>query len=600
VKGLVYFVMGYVRGESLAARVKRSGRIGVEETRHILAEVTDALAYAHAQGIVHRDIKPDNILIDADSGRAMLTDFGVAKALSLEGTLTATGLVVGTPHYMSPEQAAGRSDIDGRSDIYSLGVMGYAMLAGRLPFGGKTPAEVLVQHLTKEPPPLQALAPEAPYALVAALMRCLAKDPADRWQEARDFKVALVPDDSVPALPAKVRALSVCLQGLFVMLLLRAYVWLSLAADPSQTSNSAFLREPIEKFAFVFAGAGLFTAIQTRRQLKLSWPAILRFALLQPSWWPGWHPRRLRRPGDLWDRLPSPIRVARHLVGIFLVALALVVTPLAIALGASGAYYERTGTTTRIGALVLNLANWYLLPLPIAGLAAFTSVIRATLWLRRRLGAEYEFEFDEMPVLGATWKKGSPWQRPAYRALLRPAAADADVPKTEADLERAVHALADALPRALADVAPAIRTAARSLRGTIAIFDHEIATLAADLDPQEAARLEGKLAALGPTSVGDPSGRQQLRDLLAQQLALLQGISARLESASRERAERVELLRALWQQLRRVADEPPREATTNARTVEQLRALCAEIERRSSRIAAPTQGDVSELPTLEQ
>ena len=598
VKGLVYFVMGYVRGESLAARVKRSGRLGVEETRRILAEVTDALAYAHAQSIVHRDIKPDNILIDADSGRAMLTDFGVAKAVSLEGALTATGLVVGTPNYMSPEQAAGRSDIDGRSDIYSLGVMGYAMLAGRLPFDGKTPADVLVQHMTKEPPPLQVLAPEAPYALAGALMRCLAKDPADRWQSARELKEAFLPDASAPTLPAKVRTLSVCLQGVFAMLLLRAYVWLNLAADPSETSVAAFLREPTETLALVFAAAGILTAAQARRSLNLPWPAVLRAALLQPSWWPGWCPHSLRRPRDLWDRLPSPIRTTRQLVGITLAGWALVLIPHTMVFSASRAYYARTGTMTRIGVLA-HAASW--LPTPIVALiiAALVSGLVATLWLRRRLGAGYEFEFDEMPVLGATWKKSSPWQRPAYQALLRPVVTSA-APQTEDELERGVYALADALPSALAEVAPAIRAVVRSLRAAIVTLAQDIATLAGDLDPQEAARLEGKLAALGPPSAGDPSGRQQLRDLLTQQLTLHQGISARLEAARRERAGRAELLRTLWQQLSRLSDEPLREATTQARTVEQLRALCSEIERRSSRNAEPPHGDVSELPTLEQ
>jgi serine/threonine-protein kinase len=140
-EGMPYFVMGYVRGESLAARLRRDGRLPEEDARRILADLADALQHAHRQGVVHRDVKPDNVLLDDDSGRALLTDFGVARALGGSETLTAAGKVVGTPSYMSPEQAAGRADIDGRSDIYSLGVMAYAMLSGRLPFEGKTLAE---------------------------------------------------------------------------------------------------------------------------------------------------------------------------------------------------------------------------------------------------------------------------------------------------------------------------------------------------------------------------------------------------------------------------------------------------------------------------
>src|SRR5919197_238943 len=135
-EGLVYFVMAYVDGESLAARLKRRGHLAAEEARRILMETADALGAGHALGIVHRDVKPDNILLEGSRGRVVLTDFGIAKALTSStgpGTLTATGVAIGTPHYMSPEQAAGDREIDGRSDIYSLGVVGYQMLAGGAP-----------------------------------------------------------------------------------------------------------------------------------------------------------------------------------------------------------------------------------------------------------------------------------------------------------------------------------------------------------------------------------------------------------------------------------------------------------------------------------
>src|SRR5438046_5210223 len=131
--GLVYFVMAYVDGESLAARLKRRGRLPAEEARRVMIETADALGAAHAVGIIHRDVKPDNILLEGSRGRVVVTDFGIAKALSSttgSATLTATGVAIGTPHYMSPEQAAGDREIDGRSDLYSLGVVGYQMLAG--------------------------------------------------------------------------------------------------------------------------------------------------------------------------------------------------------------------------------------------------------------------------------------------------------------------------------------------------------------------------------------------------------------------------------------------------------------------------------------
>ncbi len=603
INGIVYFVMGYVRGESLAAQMRHVGRVGAERTRGLLIEVAEALAYAHAQGVVHRDIKPDNILIDADSGRPMLTDFGVAKAPSLEGTLTATGLVVGTPHYMSPEQAAGRPDIDARSDLYSLGVMGYAMLAGRLPFDGTTPGDVLVQHLTKEPPPLQAVAPGTPYALSAALMRCLAKDPAARWLDAKALKGALTPDESVPELPAKVRTLGVLLQGLLGVLLLRAYVWLYLACDPDQTSAPAFLREPAEKVTFLVGAAAAFTAIQARRRLALPWPVILRSAFLQPAWWPGWYPRALRRPEDIWERLPLQVRAARHLAAVAILVWAFLVIPLIAMLTAAGTVYERTGTQTGIGSLALaqsQLVLW----LGLVTLAAIAGDVLATLWLRRRLGDEYEYDLNEMPVVGATWKHGSPWRRPAYRALLRPIDADeVATPRSEDELEKAIQGRADAMPSGLVDVARAIRSAARSIRASIAALDQETTALARDTDPQEAARLEGKLSALGPPSPEDPPDRKEMRDLLARQLSLIRKLLARLEASRRDRAEHIEMLQSLWRRLASLADGPAWDSGSSSRAVEQVRALCAEIERRTVRSKADVEtpeGNINELPTLER
>ncbi|OYV67134.1 MAG: hypothetical protein B7Z72_10140, partial [Gemmatimonadetes bacterium 21-71-4] len=136
---LVYFVMGFVDGESLGLRLKRRGQLSIEEARRIMRETSDALAAAHQQGVIHRDVKPDNILLEGTRGRVMVTDFGIAKALSAEGgTLTDTGIAIGTPAFMSPEQAAGERVIDGRSDLYSLGVVAFQMLTGELPFQAPT------------------------------------------------------------------------------------------------------------------------------------------------------------------------------------------------------------------------------------------------------------------------------------------------------------------------------------------------------------------------------------------------------------------------------------------------------------------------------
>jgi len=146
-EGIVYFVMAYITGDNLAKRLHQHGAMSVDETRRVLRDVADALAYAHERGVIHRDIKPDNILIDGQSGRPMVTDFGIARAVTEgDSRLTATGIAIGTPTYMSPEQAAGERTIDGRSDLYSLGVLGYQMLTGEPPFTANSTPAILVKH----------------------------------------------------------------------------------------------------------------------------------------------------------------------------------------------------------------------------------------------------------------------------------------------------------------------------------------------------------------------------------------------------------------------------------------------------------------------
>jgi tetratricopeptide (TPR) repeat protein len=209
---LLYYAMPFIPGESLRAKLAREGELPVAEAVHILADVVDALAYAHAQGIVHRDVKPDNVLL---SGKhALVTDFGVAKAVSASGddsTLTSLGVALGTPAYMAPEQAAGDPHVDARADLYAVGVVGYEMLAGRLPFTASSPQAMLAAHVTAAPAPLSDSRPAVPPALSALVMRCLEKRPADRWQRAEDLLAQLealatpgtgvLPTGALPPLP---------------------------------------------------------------------------------------------------------------------------------------------------------------------------------------------------------------------------------------------------------------------------------------------------------------------------------------------------------------------------------------------------------------
>ena len=190
--GIVYFVMALVDGESLAERLVREPRLPLADARRLLAAVAEALAYAHAQGVVHRDVKPDNIMIERASGRPLMTDFGIARATQGNSRLTVTGVAIGTPAYMSPEQALGERELDGRSDIYSLGIIGYQLLAGETPFKASNTPAMLVKHLSETPRPLASIRPDAPWGLTRAISTALAKKPADRWSDATSFRDALL------------------------------------------------------------------------------------------------------------------------------------------------------------------------------------------------------------------------------------------------------------------------------------------------------------------------------------------------------------------------------------------------------------------------
>jgi TolB-like protein len=202
VDGLPYFVMPYVDGESIDIRLRRGATFSVRETLGIMKDVARALAFAHERGVVHRDIKPGNILLAA--GSATVTDFGVAKALSSAlrsgekgNGLTHTGMSLGTILYMSPEQAAGDPDIDGRADIYSLGVTAYEMLGGAAPFASLGPREMLTARLTLPPPPLSTIRKDVPAGLERLIARCLAIDPANRPQSAAALVEALEDPDTI-------------------------------------------------------------------------------------------------------------------------------------------------------------------------------------------------------------------------------------------------------------------------------------------------------------------------------------------------------------------------------------------------------------------
>ena len=187
-EGFLYYVMPFIRGQTLRERIVKEGELPVNETVRIIREVVDALAFAHSEGVVHRDIKPDNVMLTG--GHAVVADFGIAKAVS-ETTgrdqLTKAGVPLGTPAYMSPEQASGNPQVDHRTDIYAVGVMAYELLTGRTPFTGSTLQSIIAAHVTEQIDPVRMYREQVSAELEAVVMKCLAKKPADRWQSAEEL-----------------------------------------------------------------------------------------------------------------------------------------------------------------------------------------------------------------------------------------------------------------------------------------------------------------------------------------------------------------------------------------------------------------------------
>ena len=217
--GFPYLVMPLVEGEPLGRALSEHGRLPIATAVKYATEVALALDYAHGKGIIHRDIKPDNILISHDY--ALVADFGIARALGVASgnTLTGPGAPIGTLAYMSPEQVLGSPGVDGRSDIYSLGCVVYEMLAGRRAFDGTTLRQIMEQQMNGQPPSLATLRPDAPPGIVAAITRALDKDPGRRYQTAREFAGALggaLPPSIAEAHPPAVRS--------------RSGLWLAVAA----------------------------------------------------------------------------------------------------------------------------------------------------------------------------------------------------------------------------------------------------------------------------------------------------------------------------------------------------------------------------------
>ena len=327
-EGIAYMVMPFVEGESLESYLKREGKLSTADAVRITSESAEALEAAHNHGLVHRDVKPANIMLEGDGRRALLMDFGIAKPLaSDDAALTGTGMILGSPAYMSPEQARGEREIDGRSDIYSLGAVAYEMLSGRRPIVAANMHELVYKQVTQKIADLAEAAPGQPAHVTHAVMRSLAPDPAQRWQTAADFARMLSTSESSAVGEDRDGDLTeeswLSRRGpQLALLIFVAYsleLWLFLTGDDAASRDAGevailrLIRIGLAVLGLVALGEGAQQAVVRRRRGQPS-RRILRSLFGQPNWWQAWYPAALRTADTVWSRLPFSMKLLRTLL----------------------------------------------------------------------------------------------------------------------------------------------------------------------------------------------------------------------------------------------------------------------------------------------
>ena len=557
--GIWYFVMGYVRGQSLADRLRLEGRLSPTDARRILTELADALDWAHRHGVVHRDIKPSNILLDDESGRAILADFGISKLTGGNDSLTLTGLVVGSPHFMSPEQAMASTDVDQRSDLYSLGAVAYTMLGGREPFAGASTNELIYRRLTQDPVPLSAVAPTVSADLASVVMRCLAREPVLRWPSARELREALsrcTDDDAARTLPESVRDLP----SFAPYAVTWAIAWSALAFVGLRSLRDRALLMLVA--LLVPVGFVLHVWNIAGEGLRLT--ELARIASWPPEWWGLWWPRALRRPHDIWPRLPWPARFVRLALTTFFIGLpVLILTPEWLSL--------RRIESASLGGIDVFLAAEVALVLGTA--LVVTGGFR---WTSRRALTLSE---GARVLFGAT-SPAPIWNVPRVARLLDPRTGSVRPPDRDAPADhlRAIQDVVALLDADAGNVGPMTCTVAERLCREIERCDRDGASFRRDANPREVERLTLHLSALDESPDEDSAERRELRDLLRHQLDVVRRMQGRQEVASQRSAHLFYLLRGLWAQLCLLRNVSTGGPVAVARQADRVRSLCAEIE----------------------
>ena len=554
VSGIWYFVMGYVRGVTLAERLRIEGRLPSEEAQRILIELTGALEHAHAHGVIHRDIKPANVLLDEQTGRAMLADFGISKVHGAGDSLTGTGVIIGTPHYMSPEQSLGAPNLDERSDIYSLGAVAYKMLSGREPFADSKPNEMVFKRLSEDPMPVMTLAPAADPDLGAIVMRCLARDPGGRWQSARELRDALVrlTGDALASIPESLRDLP----SFGPYAVIWATLWTAIALRGERGLDDRLLLLLIA----IAVPFGFLVHIWNVGRPDLGWSGIGRVAFWPPDWWGMWWPRGLRRPTDLWRRLPWQARAVRASLSVFMIVL-----PAMILLRPE---------IERIGGATARLRFSDVQTVLLIGAAA--TIVFGLVWAYRQ---RLSWSDTARLLVGAT-TPSSGWSAPSIVPLLAPMKGKTRGPMrdTAAEHRRAILDALPTLPAAAMGVTADLTVAVKRLHDEIDVHDAEITALERDASSAEVERLSARLSALSADPSATPA-RRELTDLVRRELDVVRELRVACEIVSQRRAHLFGMLRGLWTQVCMVRDQATETSSPAHPAIVRLTALCDEVTR---------------------